>query len=299
MAKFKFNLKKSWKNIVSITLAGVALLGAIVGISAIAKKAKEDTKEISLTFHVGAIDARGNYMESDTSIYTKDLFECRGLSIEPEFEATGTFSVYYYNEDKLFMGSSGNINAADGIYVNEDYYLAQYARIMITPAVPTDDEGNEEQDFKIRFYDVWGYADDYKITVNKDQRYKAEDRVLTFKVSDFIMANFTEEWSLETVTTTVPSRAVLNMYVPVKGTDAVIHCDDAKYTYKYAVYKDQPVEGLRLVGTGFVSGDSTVSQIDDEATYYICVGFEKTDKSDFTADDYNKLANVFSICYNG
>ena len=161
MAKFKFKLKKSWKSLVSVTLAGVALFGAIFGLVTLSKKISADTKEIHPTFNVGAIDNQGNYMDSETSIYTKNLFECQGLSIEPDFEAIGTFSVYYYAQDKTFMGSTGNIKASDGVYSKKDSFsFAQYARIVISPA----------EDDQIRFYEVSGYADDYTITVNKDQK---------------------------------------------------------------------------------------------------------------------------------
>lgn len=161
MAKFKFKLKKSWKSIVSMTLAGLAIFGAIFGLVALSKKVSADTKEIHPTFNVGAIDSQGNYMDSETSIYTKNLFECQGLTIEPDFEATGTFSVYYYAEDKTFIGATGNMNASDGVYVKgNDFVIAQYARIVIAPA---DDD-------QIRFYEVAGYADDYTITVNKKQK---------------------------------------------------------------------------------------------------------------------------------
>ena len=171
MAKFKFKLKKSWKNIVSIALACLTLAGAIVGISVIAKKAKEDTKEISPTFYVGAIDASGNYMESDTSIYTKNLFECDGLSIEPDFEATGTYQVFYYDSQKNFIESTEPMNAYDGVYNKEDtVFGAFYCRVMITPDAPLDEDGLAVKDFKIRFYEVIKYANAYKILVNKVQK---------------------------------------------------------------------------------------------------------------------------------
>ena len=293
-------ISKKTKSIIS----GILLVAIIAGVLALAGSLLgKETKTISSTeFSVGGINAQGNYVESKTSIYTKDMFECQGLSIEPDFEATGTYQVFYYDSNKNFIGATDELNAEDGVYSLSNspmYAKAVYARIMITPDVPVDEDGDVVEDFKIRFYEVASYAGDYKITVNKDQKYKAEDRVLTFKVTDFKQANFTEVWSLETATTTLASRAVLNMYVPVSGTDVVIHCDNEAYTYKYAIFKDEPVDGTLLAGTGFVSGDSTLSQIDDEATYYICLGFEKADKSDFTAQDYTNLAKAFSICYNG
>ena len=124
----------------------------------------------SLSFKVGAISDEGNYVNSDTSIYTKEMFECEGLTIEPEFEATGTFRVFYYGEDKTFLGATDVLNANAGAYSKGDEFpLAKYARIVITPEVPTDDTGAAVEDFKIGTFDIMGYVNDYTITVAKAQ----------------------------------------------------------------------------------------------------------------------------------
>ena len=167
MSRFKRKFK--WKNILSFVLVGVLLVGAVAGLGSIFGK---DTKTISSTaFSVGGINAQGNYEKSDLSIYTKDMFECQGLSIEPDFEATGTYKVFYYDSNKNFIGATDELNAEDGVYTRgDDFVNAQYARIMITPDVPVDEDGNEVEDFKIRFYEVTSYASDYTITVNKEQK---------------------------------------------------------------------------------------------------------------------------------
>lgn len=187
MKKIKFNLKKNWKNILSAVLAGVLLFGAVSAAVGILNK---DTKTISSTaFAVGGINDQGNYVESETSIYTKDMFECQGLSIEPDFEATGTYQVFYYDNNKNFVGATDELKAEDGVYNKADTYVfAKYARIMITPAVPTDDDGYIDEDFKIRFYEVAGYASDYTITVNKKQKFEVENYFLvdSTKVGMFI-----------------------------------------------------------------------------------------------------------------
>ena len=166
----KLRRKFKWKNIISFVLVGVLLVGAVAGLGSVFNK---DTKTISSTaFAVGGINEKGNYVESKTSIYTKDMFECQGLSIEPDFEATGTYKVFYYDSNKNFLGATEALNAEDGVYNKESIFaFAKYARIMITPVVPVDEDGNEKEDFKIRFYDVVGYANDYTISVKKDQKF--------------------------------------------------------------------------------------------------------------------------------
>ena len=172
MARFKRKFK--WKNILSFVLVGALLIGSVAVLGAIFNK---DTKTISSTaFSVGGINAQGNYEETKLSIYTKDMFECQGLTIEPDFEATGTYQVFYYDQNKNFLDSTSLMHAEDGVYNKGDSFAgAQYARIVITPAVPVDEDGKEVEDFKIRFYEVSGYARDYTITVNKDQKFELEN----------------------------------------------------------------------------------------------------------------------------
>ena len=164
-------ISKKTKSIIS----GILLVAIIAGVLALAGSLLgKETKTISSTeFSVGGINAQGNYVESKTSIYTKDMFECQGLTIEPDFEATGTYKVFYYDSNKNFIGATNDLNAEDGVYTKGDkFVVAQYARIMITPDVPTDDDGKEVEDFKIRFYEVTSYANEYKITVSKKQDFK-------------------------------------------------------------------------------------------------------------------------------
>ena len=180
-------LRRKTKSIIS----GILLVAIIAGVLALAGSLLgKETKTISSTqFSVGGINDQGNYVESKTSIYTKDMFECQGLSIEPDFEATGTYKVFYYDSNKNFIGATDELNAEDGVYTKGDaFFSAHYARIMITPDVPVDEDGKEVEDFKIRFYEVAGYASDYTITVNKKQEFEVENYFLvdSTKVGMFI-----------------------------------------------------------------------------------------------------------------
>ena len=166
--KKKFR-KIQWKQVLLYVLISALTLAAFAGIGSLFNR---DTKTISSgVFSVGALDQNGRYMESDLSIFTEDLIECKGLCIEPDFkQVTGTFQVFYYGEDKAFLGATEVLNAADGVYTRgDDFGAAVYCRIMITPEVPTDDEGNQVEDYSIRFWNVRSIANDYTITVDKDQ----------------------------------------------------------------------------------------------------------------------------------
>lgn len=157
-----------WKGILCFILLGAIAVGAVVGIgSAVTKKEKQISP---IVFERGGINEQGVFFKTKQSIVTKDLIECQGLKIEPDFEASGEFQVFYYAQDNTFMGASDVMEATDGIYEKgETFLLAKYCRIVISPDAPMDDEGYREVDFEIAFYEVVGFADDYKITVNKKQ----------------------------------------------------------------------------------------------------------------------------------
>ena len=184
MANYRGKIK--WKSILCGILVVVTLIGACAVIAAIAKK---DTKEIKASaFSRGDLDEKGVYVDSDQTIYTKDTFECIGLRIEPDFEFSGKYDVYYYDYDGRFIHSVKGLN---GIY-DEDYPLAQYARVVIRPDVPED---VKDKDFKIRFYEVIRYAKNLKITVDKEQEYLYGDCVNLYDDSKATYNATIKNWS--------------------------------------------------------------------------------------------------------
>ena len=169
MKRFRFN-KIKWDKILSATLVIVLLVGCVAGLATIFNTKTTDVSDFN--FKKGALDSAGFYVESDTSIYTKDLIKCQGLVIEPDFEATGEYQVFYYDNNKAFIGSTVVFDAhTDGVYSKgNDFATAQYCRIVISPDTPVDEDGYPVDDWKIHFWEVAGYADDYKITVDKKQK---------------------------------------------------------------------------------------------------------------------------------
>ena len=176
MKRFFRNL--NWKNILIISLALILGVGAIAGVSSLVKN--EKTTLSSLEFKRGALNDLGFYIESDQSIYTKDLIECQGLEIEPDFETLGEYQVYYYDSNKQFVGKTDKIDSqTDGVYVKGDNYrFAKYCRIVITPEVTKDEDGNVIDDYKIKFYEVAGIAGKYKISVDKEQNFTLSKKLV-------------------------------------------------------------------------------------------------------------------------
>ena len=166
----KFLKRIPWKDVL-VTVLVVALgVGAIVGVgAAITNKQKTVSP---LVFERGALDENGLHVESKTFIYTKDLIECHGLEIIPDFEASGTYQVFYYDTNKIFLGATSVMDAHSTATYKKgaDFPYAAYARIVITPEVPVDDDGYVDEDYKVKFYEVTSIASKYTIKVNKEQK---------------------------------------------------------------------------------------------------------------------------------
>ena len=179
----KFRIRKNWKSLLSGILVAALLIGAVVGLAAVFNK---KTRTInSLTFSVGAIGAGGEFVKSNQSVVS-DYFECDGLTVDPADNATGTYRVFYYSADKVYVDSTTEMDALSGVYKRGDTIsVAKYARVVITPTAPADHEG----DFKIRFYEAAKYANDFTVTVSKKQSYVNlynDDNATYGKTFDFI-----------------------------------------------------------------------------------------------------------------
>lgn len=163
MAKFKkinFKSKSLWKKIGLGVLAGVVLIGAVFGVTALFRKAEEETqKEISPTYAIGGLTETGAYLETKESIYTKDAFECYGLKTSLEFDNNISYKLYFYNENNEFIESTEKLTTTfDSAKTNMPAFT-KYCRVVITP----------NEDSKISWYEKNGYAKQLTIEVNKEQ----------------------------------------------------------------------------------------------------------------------------------
>ena len=186
--------KNQVKSIVTAVISIALVVAVLAGLGVLFTR---ETKSISPTaFSVGGIDQNGAFVKVTNSIYTKDFQECQGLMIEPDFETKGTFQVFYYDENKAYLGSTGVLNAADGVYdKGADYTFAAYCRIMITPVIEVEDEEGSAvvKEPKIRFWEVGKYVMNYKITVDKDQ-------TLQYRISEFACTEYVPDvkWAAQT-----------------------------------------------------------------------------------------------------
>jgi hypothetical protein len=153
-------MSKALKIIISVVVA-LALVGGTVGLITAIDSGKFDTKKISpLNFSVGGLDSTGSYMDTDGSIYTKDAFECAGLTCTLDFDALIAYQIYFYDQNNDFVHTTGKLTTA---FVPDSIpFFAKFARVVITP---TEDE-------KVTTLEVLGYAKQLNIKVFREQGYK-------------------------------------------------------------------------------------------------------------------------------
>ena len=263
--KFK---KIKWKKLLSAALALLLVAGAIAGIAVIAGK---KTKTISsFAFGRGAIDAEGNHIETDQCIYTEDMFECQGLTIVPDYEASGTYQVFYYDSNESFLGSTEKIDANDGTYEKGDSFaLAKYCRVVISPTFKGDG------DSKVRFYNVMSYANDYTITVSKKQNFNLNnvcvwDKSMNGKhyniengTGKLIVTSYAHCSSSEFIDVT--SSEEITVYIPVEVNDQshlLIFLSDANtvsYYTKLNADLSPTTDGMYYIYTLSVPADATLA----------------------------------------
>lgn len=158
MATYK-KKKINFKSIISFLL----VIGTIVALGAgVTALAKDDTKTISSfgTYVRGTIDViTGEYAKSETSIVTEEMFSCYGLKITPDFDSDCDYQIFWYNMDKIPMGSTAVMR---GVYVDKIPECAKYCRIVITPKL-------ENKDDTIGMFEVSRVASSLKVEVAKDQ----------------------------------------------------------------------------------------------------------------------------------
>ncbi len=122
--------KKLWQTIGSVALAVVTFVGVAVGISALVKKSDEDMKVINPKYEIGGLNENGKYEETDGSIYTKESFECQGLTVKPEFDSAVSYQIFFYDSLGEFLYATEEMT---GAYNGKILNLVTSARIQITP----------------------------------------------------------------------------------------------------------------------------------------------------------------------
>ena len=220
MAKIK---KKKVKKLFAFLVPIILILGFVTSALFIFKPS--DSKTVSPSFHVGGINEQGEYEKNDTTMYS-DLFECKGLTIEPKFDSSVQYKVFFYRFDKSLI-SDMTTGVLSSSYTLVDNLAVKYARVLIIPELE-----NEET---IGFLDVYKFKKELTITVDKEQ----PEVVNYFQVKET-----DKEWgysgaSINTVDSTTYFYALekincegVNQFVLVPRTDSILGDTEVKVVYK-------------------------------------------------------------------
>lgn len=153
---FKTNKRKWTLTAIAFLLVGIVLVGFGIKLN---KQEKTVTLN-GLNYSIGAISSTtGKNVDSKLSIYTKNYGNVDGMEIALNDDATITFKVAFYDEDKKFIAMTDALNEDfDTANIEEG---SKYFRVMITP------NQVDGEDVKLNIINYIPYANMLKITYNK------------------------------------------------------------------------------------------------------------------------------------
>lgn len=142
---------------IALVLAGVVALSAVgFGVAKLVEFVKDDLKTINPVFDVGNLGTDGKFVDDESTLYTKEAFQCDGLQIKLDFDNQIEYQIYFYDDLDNFVESTEVLSAAYSETVHDGY-----ARIVI---MPTNDE-----DEKISLTERVTYPGQMTIKVAKEQ----------------------------------------------------------------------------------------------------------------------------------
>lgn len=142
---------------VALALAGIVAVSAVgVGVAKLIEFMQDDFKTISPSFDVGNLGADGKYVNDESTLYTKEAFQCDGLQIKLDFDNEIDYQIFFYDDLDNFIESTEVLSAAYSETVHDGY-----ARIVIIP--------NNDEDDKIGLTERLTYPGQLTIKVAKEQ----------------------------------------------------------------------------------------------------------------------------------
>lgn len=134
-------MRRKTKDIIFTIISILVIIGLIGGLVGLFKNnsQEEGYKEIKLQYEIGGLTSYGKYYETESSLYTKESFDCFGLKTELNFDSTISYKIFYYDENDNFVTFTGPYTSNEEIYVPAG---VEKARIEITPV--WDDDVDEE-----------------------------------------------------------------------------------------------------------------------------------------------------------
>ncbi len=162
MTHINQNAKRIITQVLCIILACAVVAGGIFGVVKLVEHFNSETKTLNLKFTQGALDSKGEYVETKGSLYTKEAFECQGLSISPAFDNNISYEVFFYDSTGEFLYSSGK-QLKNYTFTSSERDIqsmrVSHARIVITP----------DDDDEIKWNEKSGYVKQLKVEVKRAQ----------------------------------------------------------------------------------------------------------------------------------
>lgn len=274
----KMKFRKNWWIWLIVGVLCCAMLGGIIYAIVAATENKEKTVEISASeFSLGGLDDNGKYVETKESIYTKDAFECKGLTVTPEFESQVTYQIYFYDSLGEFLYKTEVLEKA---FRDEVDITATHARIVITPN--EDEDGNA---VTMNVFNKSKYAKQLTITVNENQNtypktYSLDMSRVTLIKGIMSTGSSDDLIKLRANDDTTKSYLIdLSLYS--EHYDVVTLKNESKYTMWYGFLTEEPTIGEEI---SFSVGHSQESSSDVSVDLhiptdakYLCVRYSVTD----------------------
>ena len=145
-------MKKFLNSGVGKFLSGILLIGMVLGVGTFIVSlfnntdVVEDYEEINVKFEIGGLDELGSYLDTEGSIYTKEIIEVTDLFVEIEFDTNVSYQLFFYDEDGELIRSTDILTKNSSYTADENDVLR--VRDVVTPL-------NDES---INFLEVYGYA---------------------------------------------------------------------------------------------------------------------------------------------
>ncbi len=153
---FKTNKSKWILTLLAFLLVGIVLVGICVKLS----KTEKTVTLNSFNYSIGGINSStGKDVETKLSIRTNNYGNVDGMEIKVNENATVTYKVAFYDEDKAFVEMSDALD--EDFDISDLPEGAEYFRVVITP------NQVDGEDVKISILSIIHYANMLNITYNK------------------------------------------------------------------------------------------------------------------------------------
>ncbi len=143
--------------VLSILLAGVVILGIVSIFSAFSDE-DDGFTEISVDFERGALSASGEYVETDSSLYTKEAITCSTIRITKEFDVNYSYKLFFYDDTGFCFNSSSLYRKTETIELPAE---AKSCRIVIYPDF-------EDGDNELNIFEAWSYSSAIEVEIKNE-----------------------------------------------------------------------------------------------------------------------------------